>query len=320
MTQASYNSFERYLSSKRSVDDRALNPHVWSSFARAVAERGAAQPGRELRVLEVGAGIGTMIERCLERRLFGLAHYTAIDAVHGNMAAAPERLAAWGTRHSLSVQIDPAPGGLPTVTVTSSDGASSALRRLSVHLEAVDLFDFLARPHVTPYDVLIAHAFIDLVDVPSTLARLRRVLQPGSLVYLTINFDGATLFQPEIDPALDAQIERLYHRTMDERRVDGRPSGDSHTGRHLFGNLRAAGYEILDAGSSDWVVFAGAGGYPADEAYFLHFIVETLRGALAGHPELDTAAYDAWISTRHAQIERGELVYIAHQLDFLAMA
>jgi hypothetical protein len=43
-----------------------------------------------------------------------------------------------------------------------------------------------------------------------------------------------------------------------------------------------------------------------------------MRGALQGHRELDPARFAAWIAERHAQIDRGELVYIAHQLDVLA--
>jgi hypothetical protein len=33
---------------------------------------------------------------------------------------------------------------------------------------------------------------------------------------------------------------------------------------------------------------------------------------------LDKAAFADWLSQRREQIERGELVYIAHQMDFLA--
>jgi hypothetical protein len=35
---------------------------------------------------------------------------------------------------------------------------------------------------------------------------------------------------------------------------------------------------------------------------------------------LDPVRFEAWIAERHAQIERGELVYIAHQLDFFGVA
>jgi hypothetical protein len=42
-----------------------------------------------------------------------------------------------------------------------------------------------------------------------------------------------------------------------------------------------------------------------------------MAGALRNHPALEQVRFDRWITERHAQIERGELVYIAHQLDFL---
>jgi len=67
----------------------------------------------------------------------------------------------------------------------------------------------------------------------------------------------------------------------------------------------------------DWVVFAGANGYPADEAYFLHDIIHTIGTALAGNPQLDAELLSTWVAQRHAQIEQGTLVYIAHQLDVL---
>jgi hypothetical protein len=74
---------------------------------------------------------------------------------------------------------------------------------------------------------------------------------------------------------------------------------------------------VLAAGSSDWVVFAGANGYPADEAYFLHDIIHTIGTALTGHPSLDPERLRTWVAQRHAQIDQGALVYIAHQLDVL---
>ncbi len=104
---------------------------------------------------------------------------------------------------------------------------------------------------------------------------------------------------------------------MDERLIAGRRSGDSQTGRHLFALLKAAGSDLLAAGSSDWVVYPRGGEYPEDEAYFLHYIVRTVHRALAGHPELHGQRFGAWINQRHRQIDREELVYIAHQLDFV---
>ena len=280
LTPSDY-SFTRYLAAKKSVDDRALNEHIWQTLAKAL-------PQKPLQILEIGAGIGTMIERTIERQLFGEdVSYTAIDAQTANINEARQRL-------------------------------RTAPESFTIQLEAIDLFDFTAREQgKRRWDLLIAHAFLDLVDLAQTLPILFSLLKPGGHFYFTLNFDGGTIFQPLIDPDIDPNIISLYHRTMDERIIDGRSSGDSHTGRQLFNKVQLAGGEILAAGSSDWVVFAGKDGYPADETYFLHFIIHTMQQALEGHPQLDRSLFAAWIAQRHAQIEAGTLVYIAHQLDFL---
>ena len=277
-------NFPRYLAAKKTVDDRALNGQVWQALRQNLPKKP--------RILEVGAGIGTMIERLNEQQFITSVEYTAIDNQPENIAEARRRLATL-----------PAP--------------------FQLTLEAIDLFDFIAREQgQQTWDILIAHAFLDLMDIPATLPQLFSLLKPGGLFYFSINFDGATIFEPAIDPALDAHIEQLYHQTMDERLTNGRRSGDSRSGRHLFSYLQKAGATILAAGSSDWVVFAKpdeypAEGYPADEKYFLQFIVETMHRALAEHPALDQTQFANWVAQRQAQIEAGELIYIAHQLDFL---
>jgi 2-polyprenyl-3-methyl-5-hydroxy-6-metoxy-1,4-benzoquinol methylase len=298
-------SFIRYLAAKQSVDDRALNQHVWQSLENSLAASNFALP---VKVLEAGAGIGTMVERVFDWGLLKKATYTAIDAESSNVTAAQERLPRWAARRGLTVwQETPA-----------HIQFQQAEQKITVELEAIDVHEFAAREkELRTWDVLITHAFLDLMDIPRVLPMLFSLLRPGGLFYSTITFDGATVLQPEVDPQLDTRIEALYHQTMDERITAGQPSGDSRSGRHLFGHFRDAGVELLDAGSSDWVVFAGPSGYPADEAYFLHFIVHTIQTALQGHPNLDVAQFADWIEQRHQQIERGELVYIAHQLDFL---
>ncbi len=288
-------AFVRYLEAKRTVDDRALNRAVWAALARLVAQH-PAQGTRPLEVLEIGAGIGTMVERIVAWELFGPqpepVRYTVLDADAGLIATATQRLAS-------------APPWLDLRFVTAdalayAAGASGETGRR--------------------YDLLIANAVLDLVDLRRALPLLRGLLRHDGIFYFTINFDGATLLEPAIDPALDAAIEAAYHRTMDERIIDGLPSGDSRTGRHLFATLPANGFAIRSAGASDWVVHAVAGAYPASEAEFLRLIVDTMEGALRNHPDLDAGAFAVWIAARRAQIDRAELVYIAHQLDFCGVA
>jgi SAM-dependent methyltransferase len=298
-------SFTRYLAAKKSIDDRALNQHVWGCLTQVLPQ---GTPDAPVRVLEIGAGIGTMVERLVEWGLLQHATYTGIDANPETIQESRHRLPAWMLRRGF---------GLLEETPTRRLFRRHA-HQIVVETETIDLQRFLRRTQgQRAWDLLIAHAVLDLLDLPTTLPSLLSLLRPGGLCYFTITFDGATILQPEIDPAFDAQIETLYHQTMDQRRIDGQSAGDSRSGRHLFGHLRAVGVELLDAGSSDWVIFAGPDGYPGDEAYFLHFIVYTMRMALQGHSQLDSDRFAHWIAERHAQIEQGSLVYIAHQLDFL---
>ena len=297
--------FIRYLAAKKGLDDRSLNRHVWDHLVRAVRDRSDSSP---LRVLEVGCGIGTMVERLLDRGLLTRAAYTGIDVEAEFIQAATERLRDYAAERHAHLAVDS--GGALLFSTPAQD--------VRVTLEAADLFDFLDREEgKSAWDLLVAHAFLDLIDLATALPPLLSRLSPGGLFYFTLNFDGVTTFEPPIDPDLDALIEALYHRTMDTRSRQGRPSGSSLTGRRLFGRLKEAGARVVAAGSSDWVVFPGPNGYPGDEAYFLHCIIDTLGRALHGHPELAGSRFKAWVARRHRQIAAQELIYVAHQLDFL---
>lgn len=315
LRRPAYTDFQRYLAAKKSVDDRALNHHVWNTLSHRL--QGPELSSMPPRIVEIGAGIGTMVERMMNSGLLTKATYTLVDELAANLVEARARLPRWAEQAGLTV-LEPAIDGRPCQLVYPGAPPAHSVA-LTLDFVVADCFDYAAQPaEQGQVDLLIAHALLDLFDVPQALSKLRTLLKPGGLLYATINFDGNTILQPEIDGRLDAQIEAAYHATMDNRMTNGLPSGDSHTGRHLFHNLREAGFTILDAGSSDWVVFGDGTGYPADEAYFLHFIVNTMAGALQDEPSLDQAQFAQWIEKRHAQIERGELVYIAHQLDFLA--
>lgn len=302
-------TFIRYLVAKKSIDDRSLNTHVWESMARRLPP---GLPDRPLRVLEIGSGIGTMLERMLERGLLSNATYTAVDAAAENTSYARARLPAWSSAHGFPIteQADNA--------LLFSCCGPGGRGQVSFHPVTADVFEF-ANQHTgrRQWDLLIAHAFMDLVNLEQAMPQLMRLVRPGGMFYASLNFDGATILEPTLDLELDEQIQMLYHRSMDERMVDGQSSGDSRTGRHLFARVQQAGGQILDAGASDWVIFPVQGEYHQDEAYFLHFIIHTIHEALRDHPQLDGERFAAWIAERHNQVENRQLVYIAHQLDIL---
>jgi len=184
---------------------------------------------------------------------------------------------------------------------------------------ATDIFDFLTQRSGETWDVLIGHALLDLLDLPTALPRLLACLRPAGLFYFPINYDGLSVFAPEVDAGFERELFAAYHRSMDQRLVQGRPSGDSLTGRHLLLALPAAGGQILAAGASDWMVFPQAGVYPADEAYFLACILQMIQAALRGFPGIDQVQLERWLERRRTQLARTELIFIAHQLDVCGM-
>jgi SAM-dependent methyltransferase len=318
----------RYLHAKRSVDDRALNRPVLEQLRGLLA---TLPP--PVRVLELGAGVGTMVSRLADLGWIGRGRYTLVDRDGASLAAAAEHLRRWGG------------------AAARGDGARIVVRDgtrdidLEVDLVEADVFDWLAAAVIAErrYDLVVANAFLDLVDVGALLPALWRCVSPGRPFWFSVNFDGETIFLPE--RPLDGAVMALYNRCMDERVRDGRRAGESKTGRHLLQRLPQSGARLLGAGSSDWIVFpsdaasdvasdiasdvasdwgpgdtAVAGRYPEDEAYFLHYIVHTIDVALSGAASLGAGAFADWIDERHRQIDRGELIYIAHQIDVVGRA
>ncbi len=287
-------SFPRYLLSKQSVDDRALNKDVLVTLK-------ANLPQEPFTITEVGGGIGTMLARLLRWEVISHVDYTLVDEMAENIAFARTWLPEWASEKGLSVEEI----GKNELHIFDTQ------HDISVKLVQADVFHFIKQQPM-PADLLIAHAFLDLLPMPESLPKLFTLTK--NMAWLTVNFDGVTSLEPVIDPELDAEIERLYHKTMDTR-----PSGgDSRSGRHLFGHLKQVEAEIVSAGASDWVVYPVDGQYPADEAYFIQFILHFFEESLGNLPELDKTAFANWLQKRQEQVKRGELVYIAHQMDLLA--
>jgi hypothetical protein len=242
-----------------------------------------------------------MVARLMDWGVVGAGEYILLDTDQALLDDSRRWLRDWAAVRGL--RSDPLPDGL-------------RVGDLRVRLIHAELGSYLETDHGALADVLIANAVLDLVDVPAVLPGLLRLLVPGGAYWFTINYDGESVFAP--GHPHDDQVLRAYHRDMDERVRYGRPAGESRTGRHLFHHLRAAGAPALAAGSSDWVVHpAPDGNYPADEACFLRRILNTIRDALRNRPDrVDPADLADWLAVRDRQLAAGELVYIAHQLDF----
>ena len=81
-------SFPHYLHSKQTVDDRALNKDVFAVLK-------ANLPPAPFSVIEIGAGIGTMITCLIEWGLLTNADYLALDEMDENIAYVSEWIPKW---------------------------------------------------------------------------------------------------------------------------------------------------------------------------------------------------------------------------------
>ena len=271
-------SFPHYLQSKITVDDRALNKDVLAALK-------ANLPPAPFSVTEIGAGIGTMFTRLIEWDLLTNADYLALDEMNKNIEYGSEWIPKWAESAGMRAER----------IAENKIRLRDQTRGVRITFERADVFDFI-KTNPPKSDLLIAHAVLDLFPLPESLPKLFSLTK--SLAWLTINFDGLTTFEPTIDAALDATIERLYHELMNTRST----GGDSRTGRHLFSHLHSVDVQILAAGASDWVVHPINGKYPADEKYFLHFILHFFEESLTGHKGLSANAFADWLSKRRAQI------------------
>ncbi len=302
--------FHRYLQAKRSVDDRALDRRAFGDLREGLVERATDRAG-PVRVLDVGAGLGTMLARFVEWDVLppGAVEYTAVDVDPDNVAAIPEFFSEWAADRDTGVR---------TVDTDRPDADTRRVelagpeRRVTVEPVAADGAEFAAGAD-REWDLLVGAALLDLVAL-DRLPDLLSALAPGGYWYFPITFDGVTRFLPS-HPA-DGVIERAYHRHMDEK-----PGGDSRAGSHALARLTAMdGASVERAAGSDWVVRPVEGAYPGDEGVFLEHILDTVESALGGPddgPGVDSETLGEWLSTRRRQVADGDLTYLTHQLDLL---
>lgn len=286
-----------YLAAKKRIDDRSLNPRVWDAVWDPLK-------GQPVRVVELGAGIGTMIERVLDWTEIRHIDYTALDINSELLAEAKQRLTAWGRRRGFVVNAPP--NGLEL---------SSPDRSLLLQTVEADVRQDLPAEIDGGFDVVIACAFLDLVDLDALIPEILGLLADEGVFYFPINFDGVTTFLPATDPVIDRAIERSYHRSMDQRDGDPGSTDHSHTGRRLLELLPSLGAEIRSAGSSDWIVHPTAGSYHPDERWFLGWMLESVEQSVRPSSDLTATEIERWLAARRSQLSAGSLSLVTHQID-----
>mmetsp|Transcript_21520 Transcript_21520/g.37026 ORF Transcript_21520/g.37026 Transcript_21520/m.37026 type:complete len:367 (-) Transcript_21520:1826-2926(-) len=346
--------YVRYLRSKKTVDDRALNHRVLTQLESLIKSRAQqlsiiadgdrvkvqpcaagrchprnfeTTPKHVFQVLEIGCGVGAMAERLLKNGFFSCCEatrYVFADTKASNLQAAIACMndvfsitSKWSlisqetigeeaydsffnTAHAAGVN------SVHNAVIQTRNQAAPVSNLGHAHFHAhethQDIYldfvcmDFIeyARSNPNRFDLVIAAAFLDLVDIPKTLPIIFSALCAGGTYYFPINFDGTTHFSPIIEAALDLSVEQAFHEEMDKPSPDGAIVSQSHAGRNLAQYIPAAGGGIDSWGSSSWTVAARNGNptdsdssYEGDEAYFLLCIIQFIQDTVVASNNLD---------------------------------
>jgi len=283
-----------YLAVKHAIDSRSLAQNVWQTLAAFLKAHATCH---DFRILDIGAGTGSMLMRLLDADLLRQCQYYAVEREPGFEQVAEKELAAWAEGHGCRLEADGALGW----TLQNNE------KRIDIKWLTTDIGELDADFEGGFFDLLIGHAVIDLLPVPECLPGLLNLIKPGGGYYFSLNFAGVTRFLPA--DARDREITELYHRDMDRRfpKIDWRAS---QTGKLLGPWLKEQGHQVLAEGISDWQI-AAASSATAAENRFIGNILATLEKALAGLDGLDD-----WIRLRRQQAASGKLLFFAANRDY----
>jgi SAM-dependent methyltransferase len=295
--------FAAYLDAKYPLDSRSLNRDVLENLRQAIA----AKP--HLRCLDFGTGTGAMAKRLVEMDLSASLEIIGLDTDAGLLDIAEERMARRLTE-------------LGFETSYSGHGifARRKTRTVHCHFERASALDWNPDRDGGNFDLITAHAFMDLVPLEPLVEKGLNLLIPAGIFYTTLNYDGETALIPVYaDEPIERKILDHYDLSMEIRRNDGMATGGAHSGRRLAGAFTAAGFELLSYGSSDWNITPVSGVYRDHDAWCLRALLSMIHGEASASRRFDSDSLEDWYSDRLRAADARSLGMIVHQLDILAL-
>jgi hypothetical protein len=290
--------FAEFLEAKFALDERSLNRDVREAF------RSALRSLPRIECLDVGAGTCATFRRLLHSGLTNPLTLTALDRDRGLLDIARRNAEGWLRALGLSPRME--------------DGAiqTRGERLAAMRVAAGELKDH--RPDRI-YNIITAHAFLDLSPLPQVLRQFAAWLQPGGYLYASINYDGDTALMPAYeDAAFEARLLRDYNDTMELRRVDGQATGGAYCGRRLHALLPEYAFDIVARGGSDWNISPFAGEYRDGDAICLKALLEMIYGEGQRSGFFCQVELDRWHEERLRSLAERQLTLSVRQLDLLA--
>lgn len=286
--------YPEYLAIKQAIDDKSLNPSVWQALATALTSQ-AGNP--RFRILEIGAGTGSMIMRLLAAGLLDRCQYVAVELEPGFGRVAESALSVWAGAHGYRMEVIS-----PSNWIVEKDE-----KIIEIQWLAADILELTSAFASGYFDLLIGHAIIDLLPVPECMPGLLNLLKPGGGYFFSLNFAGVTSFSPS--HPRDLEITAAYHLDMD-RRFPALQWRASQTGKILGKWLKEQGHLVCVEGDSPWQLCAVS--TPSAEVNrFIGNILDTMAKALAGLEGLEE-----WLKLRRQQADSGKLLFFAANRDY----
>ena len=287
--------YPEYLSAKKNIDDTSLNRTVWDTMAGWLLS--SQNDDNKVEILEIGAGTATMIERLLDAELLMNCRYTALELEPGFRDHAMERMRAASKKHDLAFTVVD-----PDNWVISQESC-----RIEIQWRTDDITKNKEAYKEGAFDMIIAHAVMDLLPIPKCLDKILKSMRPGGAFYFSLNFAGETVFTPREED--DTEIINAYHSDMDKRfsKLDWQAS---RTGVELGTWLREHGHKVIAEGESNWQL-SSLDVNDTQIQRFISNILETIEKALSG-----TSGLDTWIDKRKQQLKSGQLKFFAANKDY----
>jgi SAM-dependent methyltransferase len=291
-------SFAEYLKAKFALDERSLNAEVRRAYLEALHTL------PHIECLDVGAGTGATLRRLLNSGLTAPLSLTALDRDPGLLDIARRDAEGWLCALGLEPRME--------------EGAIQTHGELLTAIRFADGELKHYRPNQL-YNVITAHAFLDLAPLREALRLFAAWLHPGGYLYASINYNGETRLRPMYDDAVfEAGLLGYYNHTMERRRVDGHTTGGAYCGRRLHDLLPEYGFEIHAHGRSDWNISPVQGEYRDCDAVCLEALLEMIREEGERSGLLSQHKLESWHEDRMRLLQQGLLELHIHHLDLLA--
>jgi SAM-dependent methyltransferase len=291
-------AFADFLQAKFALDERSLNRDVRAAFLDAL--HGLPH----IRCLDVGAGTCATLRRLLNGGLTAPLSLTALDRDPGLLDIARHEAEGW--LHALGLEPRVEAGAIQT----------RRERLMAIRFAVEEISDH--RPDRL-YNVITAHAFLDLAPLADALRLFAAWLQPGGYLYASTNYDGDTaLAQAYDDAEFEGRLLDHYNDTMEQRRVDGQATGGAYCGRRLHELLPEYDFDILAHGRSDWNIAPALGEYRDGDAVCLQALLEMIYGEAHRSGLFGQIPLDRWHEDRLRLLQQGRLALSIHQTDLLA--